>query len=255
MVWSSFNHSADWLRTVLNSCSCLWDDLSRTCDDIYKTIPTKMMDIRLIAEKMMWLNAAPEDGQRGHGEDKMRHWTPLWSMIVDSSLWSEPDYVCKVFVTMLALKDSDDVCRYNAYQLAQRSHKKEDEVLDALKILASPDKRRIETQEHEGRRIKAVVDGWLILNGAKYREMVQVEMRRARWRRGKEEQRRKAKEAFKGSHKAAGYAAYEKMIENGASQEALDAHVERVNRESIAARKDRKKPYKGLEDPENEGPM
>lgn len=155
-------------------------------------------------------------------------------MIVDSSLWSEPDYVCKVFVTMLALKDSDDVCRYNAYQLAQRSHKKEDEVLDALKILASPDKRRIEPQEHEGRRIKPVEDGWLILNGVKYREMVQVEMRRARWRRGKAAQRKKFLSEFR---RPVGDPVFEKLCQDGASEDEQAAYVDRKNAESLAARK------------------
>lgn len=115
-------------------------------------------------------------------------------MIVDSSLWSEDDFVCKVFITMLALKDSDDVCRLNAYQLAMRSHKTETEVLEALKILSSPDTLRVEPQPFEGRRIKMVEDGWKILNGEKYREMVRDEMKKARWRRAKAAQRRKQQE-------------------------------------------------------------
>lgn len=119
----------------------------------------------------------------------MVSWTPLWSLIVDSSIWDEPDYVCKVFITMLALKDSDDVCRCNAYQLSKRSRKTEGEVLEALKILSSPDRRRLEKQEFDGRRIQAHPDGWLILNGAKYREMVQEEMKKARWRRAQAKKR------------------------------------------------------------------
>jgi hypothetical protein len=129
-----------------------------------------------------------------------RSWTPLWSIIVDSSVWTESDHIRIVFVTMLALKDSDDVCRMTPYQLARRANKSEQEVLDALKILSSPDTKRIEPQENEGRRIKAVEDGWLILNGAKYRELVQTEMRRARWRRAQAAKRRKAREAFQPGH-------------------------------------------------------
>lgn len=114
-------------------------------------------------------------------------------MIVDSSIWEEPDFVCKIFVTMLALKDSDDVCRFNAYQLARRSHKTEKEVLEALQILSSPDHRRLEPQPNDGRRIMSVPDGWLILNGEKYREMVEAEMRKARWRRAQAKKRAKEK--------------------------------------------------------------
>ena len=46
-------------------------------------------------------------------------WSPLWSNIVYSSIWDEPDHVCKVFLTMLALKESDHTVRLNAYQLGK----------------------------------------------------------------------------------------------------------------------------------------
>ena len=110
----------------------------------------------------------------------MDTWSPLWSSIVDSSLWVEPDYVIKVFLTMLALKDSDHVYRGTAFRLSKRANKTENEVLDALRVLSSPDQRRQESQEFEGRRIQAVEDGWLILNGEKYREKVRKEMTRLR---------------------------------------------------------------------------
>lgn len=110
-------------------------------------------------------------------------WAPLWSGIVESSIWDEPDNVVKVFLTMLAIKDADHVVRKTAYQLGVLSRKTESEVLDALKILASPDTRRREKQPFDGRRIKAIEEGWLVLNGEKYREMVRMEMQRARNRR------------------------------------------------------------------------
>lgn len=109
----------------------------------------------------------------------MNLWSPLWNGIVDSSLWDEPDCVCKIFITLLALKDVDNIVRKTAYQIGHHSRKKESEVLEALKILQRPDKRRLEPQEHEGRRIKRVEEGWLILNGQKYRDLVKQEARRA----------------------------------------------------------------------------
>lgn len=102
----------------------------------------------------------------------MNTWTPLFSKIVDSSIWTEPDYVCKVFITMMALKDADQVVRFNAFGLAQRAHKTEEEVLKALKVLSSPDKKRLEPQPHEGRRIQKVEGGWLILNGQAYEDLM-----------------------------------------------------------------------------------
>lgn len=130
---------------------------------------------------------------------------------MDSSIWDEPDYVIKIFLTMMALKDSDHVVRLTPYQIAKRAVKTEDEVMDALKILCAPDKRRKEKQPHDGRRLKAVEDGWLVINGEKYRAMVQEEMRKARWRRAQ----KKRREKIKGGGALPGEAAYERALERG----------------------------------------
>jgi hypothetical protein len=105
----------------------------------------------------------------------MNTWTPLWSKIVDSSLWVEPYYVRVLFLTMMALKDRDDVVRYSAFALAKRANMSEQEVLDGLEILSEPDRKRIEPQANEGRRIEKVADGWLVLNGAYYRKLIKRE--------------------------------------------------------------------------------
>lgn len=102
----------------------------------------------------------------------MDTWSPIWSKIVDSSLWEEPDFVVKVFMTMLAKKDADFIVRGNAYEIARWARKTEAEALKALEVLSRPDKRRLEPQEHDGRRIEKVEEGWLILNGEKYREAI-----------------------------------------------------------------------------------
>ena len=129
----------------------------------------------------------------------MNTWAPIWSGIVDSSLWEESGDVVKVFMTMLATKDADHVCRLDAYRIGKKCVFGELEVLEILKILASPDKRRAVPQEFEGRRIKAVEDGWLILNGAKYRDMVAEERKKARNRRAQEAWRRRQEEAKNGT--------------------------------------------------------
>lgn len=108
----------------------------------------------------------------------MNKYSPIWSQIVDSSLWCEEDYVVKIFLTMIAKKDLDDVVRGNAFNISNWAHKTEEETLKALKILSSPDKRRIEPQLFEGRRVQKVADGWLVLNGAYYREMMSKATRR-----------------------------------------------------------------------------
>lgn len=80
---------------------------------------------------------------------------------------------------MLALKDADQVVRYNAFGLAQRAHKTEEEVLKALKLLSSPDKKRLEPQPFDGRRIQKVDGGWLILNGQSYEDLMRSINRKA----------------------------------------------------------------------------
>lgn len=130
----------------------------------------------------------------------MNTWAPIWSCIVDSSLWEEPSDVVKVFLTMIATKDSDHICRLDAYRIAKKCNFRDkngdvDEVLvlGILKVLASPDRRRKHKQPYEGRRIKATEDGWLVLNGEKYKQMVQEEMRKARWRRAQAKWRERHK--------------------------------------------------------------
>lgn len=108
----------------------------------------------------------------------MDFYTPIFSKIVDSSLWSEPDYVVKVFLTMLAKKDKDFVVRGNAYNISQWAKKTEKETIDAISVLASPDTRRIEKQPFDGRRIERHGEGWLILNGRHYQELMTKTNRR-----------------------------------------------------------------------------
>jgi hypothetical protein len=154
----------------------------------------------------------------------MNTWTPLWSGIVDSSLWEESGDVVKVFVTMIASKDSDHVCRLDAYRIAKKCHFDEVKVLDILKILASPDKHRKSKQQFDGRRIKAVEDGWLILNGEKYRKMVSDEMRKARLRRAQSNYRKNHPK----SNPLPGEAAYVEALKNGDTNGAdriLDKHL------------------------------
>lgn len=95
-----------------------------------------------------------------------------------SSVWSESYQVRILWTTMLAVKDADHVVRMTAYQLSKLANMAEDEVLEALKVLSSPDTRRKEPQPHEGRRIAKAEDGWLILNGEKYQRLMRKENRR-----------------------------------------------------------------------------
>lgn len=129
-----------------------------------------------------------------HNSRAMNSYTPLFSKIVDSSLWLEDDATCKVFLTMLAKQDRDHVVRGTALAIARWCNKTESEVLIALETLAKPDTKRLEEQDFEGRRIKQVPEGWLLLNGAKYQEMMQQLNRREYKRLKQAEYRKKARD-------------------------------------------------------------
>ena len=109
----------------------------------------------------------------------MNYWAPLSDGIVDSSIWEEPDHVFRVFIGMMSLKGADHVVRMDSYKLSRRLHMEHPVVLDALRVLESPDKRR-EGQVHKGRRLQAVEGGWFFLNGEEYRDQMRLIMKRAR---------------------------------------------------------------------------
>lgn len=145
-------------------------------------------------------------------------WVPVFSSIIYSSLWDEPYHVRLLFMTMLAIKDKDHVVRRTVYALKKAANITEEEVEEALKILAAPDRRRSENQEFEGRRIAKVEEGWLILNGDKYRKLLQTAKRREQKRRYEAKRRALAKKA-KGTL-LPGEAAYLKALEEGNEAEA-----------------------------------
>lgn len=132
----------------------------------------------------------------------MDTFTPLWSKIVDSSLWEEPFEVRVLFVTMLAKKDSDHVVRASIYNLSKWANMDQKKVIECLKILESPDARKDYKQEFDGRRIEPVEEdgipaGWLILKGEFYRKQMSVAIRR--FKKTASEQKRRA-EAKKAEH-------------------------------------------------------
>lgn len=107
--------------------------------------------------------------------------TKLFSSIVHSTIWREPNHVRVVWVTMLALADRDGVVEASLPGLADASRVTLDECKEALALLSGPDEHS-RTQDHEGRRIRVTDGGWLILNHGKYREKMSVEDQREKSR-------------------------------------------------------------------------
>lgn len=94
------------------------------------------------------------------------------STVPDSSLWQEPLHVRIVFLTMVAKKDfRTHVYHGNIHRLRRHANVSEEQVREAVKILESPDPDSFSKVE-EGRRIKPVEGGWLIINGAEYRKRI-----------------------------------------------------------------------------------
>jgi hypothetical protein len=118
----------------------------------------------------------------------MMTFTPLWNTLITSSVWQTDKETRLVWITMLAMKDSNGKVEGSIPGLANLAGVAVEECRASLALLASPD-RDSRTQEHEGRRIKAVDGGWMVLNHEKYRNLMAD--RREYWRNKQKERRQK----------------------------------------------------------------
>jgi len=101
-----------------------------------------------------------------------RGFTKLDSGIIYSTLWCQSDSVLRVWIALLAMCDAQGMVRASIPGLAHICAKSIDEVTGILKDFESPDPHsRIKT--HEGRKIKTIEGGWLILNYPWYRNLAQ----------------------------------------------------------------------------------
>ena len=116
--------------------------------------------------------------------------TKLFSSITESTIWQEPAETRIVWITMLAMADRNGHVHSSIPGLASRAKVPLEATEAALNRFMAPDKYS-RTKDHEGRRIKEIDRGWLLLNHAKYREMRDEESRReynAEWMRRKRQQ-------------------------------------------------------------------
>lgn len=122
----------------------------------------------------------------------MAGYTKLFSSIVGSTIWREPDHVRLVWVTMLALADADGVVEVSVPGLADFARVPIPACREALQTLQAPDPYS-RTTDHDGRRIEPVEGGFLLLNHAAYREKTDKDTRREYLRGKKQESRARAK--------------------------------------------------------------
>ena len=117
----------------------------------------------------------------------------LWSKILDSSLWvKESKETRLVWVTILAMRDSEGLVQSSVIGLADRAKVGVEECRQALEVLMAPDIDDTSGVE-EGRRLRAVPGGWQIVNHDLYR--FSTEAKREFWREQKRKQRQQAKQS------------------------------------------------------------
>lgn len=98
----------------------------------------------------------------------MPNYTKLFSTIVTSTIWQEPDRTRIVWITMLALSDKNGEIHASIPGLARIAGVPTADCETAINAFLSPDSYS-RTPEHEGRRIAKIDGGWELLNFQKYR--------------------------------------------------------------------------------------
>jgi hypothetical protein len=96
----------------------------------------------------------------------------LFAKIVDSTVWLQPTPTRIVWVTFLAVMDEDGfVALASVPNVARRAAVSLEEAAQAVACLEGPDPDSSDP-DHDGRRVERVPGGWMVLNAAKYSEIV-----------------------------------------------------------------------------------
>ena len=101
-------------------------------------------------------------------------YTKLFSSIVTSTIWVEPDRTRIVWITMLAICDKNGEVQASIPGLARLAGVPVEDCEQAISKFLSPDPYS-RTPDDEGRRIEKIDGGWALLNHAKYRNMASKE--------------------------------------------------------------------------------
>lgn len=126
----------------------------------------------------------------------MAGYTKLFNSILASTIWEEDNATRIVWITLLAMADKLGVADGSVPGIASLARVKIEDCRRALLKLQAPD-RDSRSDEYDGRRIKKIEGGWLILNHEKYRAKVDDDERREYLRVKKAESRRRLSEVNK----------------------------------------------------------
>ena len=119
-----------------------------------------------------------------------RGWAKLDAGIIFSTLWMQADDVLRAWIALLSMADAKGRVRASVPGLAHVCLSGVERMREILEIFKAPDPdSRIKADE--GRKIREIEGGWLIINYTKYRnELMQRKPssgaeRQARWRKRK----------------------------------------------------------------------
>jgi hypothetical protein len=127
---------------------------------------------------------SPSDEEAGYIPS--RGFAKLDAGIIYSTLWMESHDVVRVWIALLAMADATGLVRSSVPALAHINLVSVDRMREILAIFKAPDPdSRIKA--HEGRKIREIEGGWIILNYTRYRNLMQRKPgthaeRQARWR-------------------------------------------------------------------------
>jgi len=119
----------------------------------------------------------------------MTVYNKIFTKILDSSIWLESTTTRLVWLTFIAAMDEDGFVQFaSVANLAHRARVTMEEAQAAVDCLEGPDPDSSDP-ENDGRRLEKVPGGWMVLNSAKYRDLVnrtvskeQTRVRVARYR-------------------------------------------------------------------------
>jgi hypothetical protein len=120
-------------------------------------------------------------------------YTKLVSSITDSSVWFEDDKTLRVWIAMMAMADKNGCVWASVPGLTNRACVTREQCEAALRKFESPDPDS-RSKEHEGRRIKTIDRGWLLLSHQRIRNMHDEDEHRAKERDRKRAARAKERE-------------------------------------------------------------
>jgi hypothetical protein len=123
----------------------------------------------------------------------MNGFTKLFNQILDSTIWREDDRTRILWITMLAMADRDGIVRSSVPGLADRARISIEDCEAGLERFQQADKYST-SQDDEGRRIRLVDGGWLLINHSKYRVLMSAEDQREKARIRKQNQRARVKQ-------------------------------------------------------------